>query len=329
MENQENSVQVTVIVISYNQVKYIREALEGLVNQQTNFTFELIVHDDASSDGTQAIIQEFYEKYPKLIVPILQAENQYSKKTNILEDYVIPQCRGQYIAFCECDDRWIDMKKLQKQFDVLNQREDCSICVHEVRTIDTEGNRKEETFPPQNLLKSNQIMSTNEFLKYDRYLFQTSSYFLRKSVFLKNKDLAYKLSSFLNGDECWLRVAISEGSIYYISECMSEYRLGVEGSWSTKYQEEGNKAYINLLKNTIKGDILFDQLTNQRFRNVLIEKCFRNLSVLTYHNQKEAQSILKENYSVFKKEMGQLTIKNRIKYYLLLASPKIVSLFMK
>lgn len=103
---------VTIRCTAYNHEPYIRACLEGFVMQKTNFRFEAIVHDDASTDGTAAIIKEYAEKYPDVIKPILERENQYSKGT--LGKIMDEASKGKYIAFCEGDDYWTDPLKLQK-----------------------------------------------------------------------------------------------------------------------------------------------------------------------------------------------------------------------
>lgn len=118
---------VSVRCATYNQEPFIRQCLEGIVMQQTNFRFEAIVHDDASSDGTAAIIHEYAEKYPDIIKPIFEIENQYSKHDGSLRRILDAEMRGKYIAICEGDDYWTDPLKLQKQVDWLEEHKDFSM----------------------------------------------------------------------------------------------------------------------------------------------------------------------------------------------------------
>ena len=98
-ECKGSGIMVSVCCITYNQVSYIRDALEGFVNQQTDFAYEVLIHDDASSDGTAEIIREYAKRYPDRIFPILQTENQYSKGlTNVSGTFNFPRARGKYIA---------------------------------------------------------------------------------------------------------------------------------------------------------------------------------------------------------------------------------------
>ncbi len=110
---------VSIHCLAYNHESYLRECLQGFVMQQTNFKFEAIVHDDASSDNTPIIIQEFADKYPDIIKPIYEKENQFSKSLIDLEIKMLSKMQGKYIAFCEGDDYWSDPCKLQKQVDFL------------------------------------------------------------------------------------------------------------------------------------------------------------------------------------------------------------------
>lgn len=115
---------VTVITIAYNHEPYIRECLEGIVSQRTTFPFELLIHDDASTDRTADIIREYEAKYPDIVKPIYQTENQYSRGVPIGHTFLYPRAQGKYIAECEGDDYWTDPLKLQKQVDFLESHPD-------------------------------------------------------------------------------------------------------------------------------------------------------------------------------------------------------------
>ena len=117
---------VTIRCLAYNHEPYIRQCLEGFVMQQTNFRFEAIVHDDASTDRTAEIIKEYADKYPDIIKPIFETENQYSKHDDSLRRIMNEQTHGKYVASCEGDDYWIDPLKLQKQVDFLNNHQQYS-----------------------------------------------------------------------------------------------------------------------------------------------------------------------------------------------------------
>ena len=119
---------VSVCTLAFNHNPFIRECLDGILMQKTNFAFELIIHDDASTDGTADIIREYEAKYPNIITPIYQTENQYSKGTRIMHQFVYPKAKGKYIAICEGDDFWTDPYKLQKQVDILESNSEYGMC---------------------------------------------------------------------------------------------------------------------------------------------------------------------------------------------------------
>lgn len=124
---------VTIRCLTYNHEPYIRQCLEGFVMQKTNFRFEAIVHDDASTDGTAAIIREYAEKYPDIIKPIFETENQYSKHDGALRRIMDEHTHGKYVAKCEGDDYWIDPLKLQKQVDFLESYPEYGLCYTNVQ----------------------------------------------------------------------------------------------------------------------------------------------------------------------------------------------------
>lgn len=107
---------VSICCITYNHVKYIRDALEGFLMQKTAFPIEVLIHDDASTDGTADIIRQYETEYTDIIKPIYQQKNRYSRGLPVLTlNY--ERVQGKYIALCEGDDCWIDENKLQIQFD--------------------------------------------------------------------------------------------------------------------------------------------------------------------------------------------------------------------
>lgn len=121
---------VSICCLTYNHSPYIRQCLDGFVMQKTTFPVEVLIHDDASTDGTQDIIREYECKYPDLIKPIYQTENQYSKGVKVSLVYNYSRVRGKYVALCEGDDYWTDPYKLQKQVDFLENHPDYVMCSH-------------------------------------------------------------------------------------------------------------------------------------------------------------------------------------------------------
>lgn len=138
----DNKILLSIRCLVYNHEPFLRQCLDGFVMQKTNFRFEAIVHDDASTDGSAAIIREYAEKYPDIIKPIYETENQYSKHDGSLGRIMNAACKGKYIAVCEGDDYWIDPLKLQKQVDFMESHPDYSMCFHRAR-IENETSKTE------------------------------------------------------------------------------------------------------------------------------------------------------------------------------------------
>lgn len=139
MEHKTQDIMVSVCMITYNHERFVEQAIKSIVNQKTNFKFELIIHDDASPDKTADIIRKYAEEYPEIIRTVLQTENQYSQGKDI-SDFYQHLFRGKYLAFCEGDDFWTDDCKLQKLIDYLEAHPDVPAVAHRHHIVDKEGN---------------------------------------------------------------------------------------------------------------------------------------------------------------------------------------------
>lgn len=138
---------VSICTAVYNHEPFLRECFEGFIMQKTNFAFEVLVHDDASTDGSTNIIREYTAKYPHIFKPIYQQENQYSKGVKVSLKYQYPRAQGKYIALCEGDDYWTDPLKLQKQVDFLESHPDYVMCSHRFKQyMQKEGIYKDDWY---------------------------------------------------------------------------------------------------------------------------------------------------------------------------------------
>jgi glycosyltransferase involved in cell wall biosynthesis len=157
-----SKVLVSISCITYNHAPFIRQCLDGFLMQKTNFDFEILVHDDASTDGTDAIIREYELKHPNLFRVIYQSENQYSKGVKAVNpSFNYPRARGKYIALCEGDDYWTDPLKLQKQVDIFEKYPDTVICGGRAKTWNE--TTKEFTHITPMLDKKNTCLTPEEF----------------------------------------------------------------------------------------------------------------------------------------------------------------------
>lgn len=155
---------VSINMLAYNHEKWIAKAIEGVVNQKTKYKFKLYIHDDFSSDHTTEIIKEYVDKYPNIIVPFYETENQYQKGVEITKTIMLPKMNGKYIAMCEGDDFWIDQYKLEKQINYMESNLSCSMCFHNAVVVDMD-NKKIRNFFPQKIWNDKEIIKKNQFFR--------------------------------------------------------------------------------------------------------------------------------------------------------------------
>lgn len=218
--------KVTILCTAYNQMNYIRQALDGFVMQKTNFPFEVIVHDDASTDGTTDIIREYEKKYPHIIKPIYQTENQFSQGKDILIDCMLDHIQGEYVAINEGDDYWIDENKLQRQFDFLEENHDFTVCFHPVKVIWEDGAQPESTFPTSKFRFNKDVLDLDDLLKHN--FIQTNSVMYRWCL----KKEMWPQKRILPCDYLWHLLHAKQGKIGFIPQIMSVYRRNQGGIWT-------------------------------------------------------------------------------------------------
>ena len=230
---------VTIRCAAFNHEKYIRQTLDGIVSQQTSFRFEAIVHDDASTDNTAGIIREYAEKYPDVIHPFFETENQYSKGGAEIERIFRENTHGKYMIICEGDDFWTDSLKLQKQVDFLEAHPDYNLYCHDWAVLTETG------------LQDSPV--------HDKY--RTSFSFTFASLpwiwITKTVTTMFRLSAIdfavlsryqYARDVHLVYYALKEGKGYYSPEVMATYRVHDGGVWSKVDLNERNRITYALYK---------------------------------------------------------------------------------
>lgn len=227
---------VSIKCLVFNQEPYLRQCLDGFVMQQTNFPFEAIVHDDCSTDGSVAIIREYAEKYPDIIKPIFEAENQYSKVGFAgLDKIMDSHLTGKYIAFCEGDDYWIDPLKLQKQVDLLEKHPDANMVYTSFETINDKG----EFVKYANFERKKHNMPSGDLLPYliaDSFI-MTLTVLIRKEMM--DYDI-YKRCKF-HYDYTLALTCSMYGDIIFLDETTGCYRRQDNGLTSAKIDKVINE----------------------------------------------------------------------------------------
>lgn len=242
---------VTIRCITYNHEPYIRQCLEGFVMQKTNFRFEAIVHDDASTDGTAAIIREYAAKYPDIIKPIYETENQYSKHDGSLRRIMDAHMRGKYIALCEGDDYWIDPLKLQKQVDFLEANPEYGLVHTYFNYVDTQNRIIP---PPEPFYEKLQERVFDGYI-WDYYLVNpgfilTCTCMYRRSLYRAEEQTFFDHGLFM--------MIARQSKVYCLREVTAAYRRNPEGAIMTN-----NQYYILLGKRVRLYQIYY--FTRNRF----------------------------------------------------------------
>lgn len=246
-EQGAQDIAVSVYCLAYNHENYIRDALEGFVSQKTTFRYEVLVHDDASTDGTADIIREYAERYPDIIRPIYQTENQYSKGIYVTREVIWPRMRGRYVAICEGDDYWTDPEKLQLQYETMEQHPECSICSHYVRMINEETGSLKGYFPGRKFGIGEGIL--DKTVQMDASLntvFHVTSVFLRRTVYDRYMGDTPEYARMMPVGDVPLQLFFAKyGQMYFIDREMSVYREGTSGSWTQRIERQREKAILH------------------------------------------------------------------------------------
>lgn len=290
----DDNILVSIRCLVYNHEPYLRQCLEGFVMQKTNFRFEAIVHDDASTDGSAKIIREYAEKYPDIIKPIYETENQYSKRDGSLTRIMNTACRGKYIAICEGDDYWIDPLKLQKQVSILENNINVFMVYTGFKTVDEKGNlicRPLYT----DFMKKSKSGDIFKMLLHGNFILTLTTCFRREVLLLAEKNnLKLDYALFLQ--------AAYMGDVKYIPEKSGCYRKNSKGAMSTNL----DRVDVSAWKVFKHFSMLF--LQNKRLKNFsLTEKIVIKILILSKAINKRLNKtdksffseILVENKSMF------------------------------
>lgn len=226
-------VMVSILCETYNHEEYIARTIESFLMQETNFKYEILIHDDASTDKTREIVRHYELRNPDLIDVIYQEKNQYSQGVDVA---ALNEKRavGKYLAVCEGDDYWIDPEKLQIQVDHMEEHPDCSLCVHAGLHIE---NGREEKFRSA---KTSRSFSVEEIIAGGGHLFDTASYLYRRDRGNIRPDFYYKNPYVFSDYQLMIYFALI-GEVYYIDRVMSAYRYDIPGSWTARNMKEIEK----------------------------------------------------------------------------------------
>jgi len=275
--------------------------------QKTDFPFVAIVHDDASTDNSAAIIREYEQKYPDIIHPIYETENLWRKGdgslTRIMND-TIEKSGAKYIAVCEGDDYWTDPLKLQKQVDFMEAHPDFSVCFHPVMVL----NQPTGEIAPDTLKDVPSITTIYELAEYSNYIHSPSVIYRYDSEIDKKFQ---KLGSVVVGDYLKHILYAEHGKIKKLPDYMAVYRQGV-GIW-TGPNSDGND---NLFKWIIACAKLSSVLDDKRAQRLLEKQIVHDknelMSEWKYYEKQYNQVLSSKAYRIGKKILKPFNFLKRI-----------------
>ncbi|EET61727.1 glycosyltransferase, group 2 family protein [Marvinbryantia formatexigens DSM 14469] len=306
----KKEIMVSILTTAYNHAPYIAQALDSFLMQRASFAFEVIVHDDASSDGTAEIIRLYEEKHPDIIRGIYQKENQFSKGKNPY-DFMMPLVRGRYIAQCEGDDFWCDKDKIQKQVNYMEAHPECSFCFCNSYNVDLQSNILKKVSP----VEKSRVLSDREMIAKPEIYLATAGTMYRSR---DSAEFPKELMAGEAGDIPLRNFLMLRGNAYGFADRMVCYRVMVPGSWSDRYAEEArnhpekfiekNLLYLAYYKN-------FDRYTNGKYHEELLPHINKRQFV-DYKMRSDWRALHEEPYRPMFRE---LPVKQKgiifIKYY--------------
>lgn len=300
--NNSDHIVVSICTLTYNHEDFIRDCIEGILMQETDFAFELLIHDDASTDNTQQIIQEYVCKYPLIIKPIYQNENQHSQGINPSVTYNYPRAHGDYVAWCEGDDYWTDKNKLAIQVQAMQENPQCHLSFHKAMQIDySDSNIPDEIIGVY--ANKNQIIQFEDIIHWYEGMIPTASCLVTQKV---KKELLHfqKDRNYLTiGDRYMQFFGARNGGAFYINKTMSVYRIATKSSWTRQIRQNVEKQ-IQYQFSVIKSYKELNNITSQKYKKefmFLIAHRIYQLGLIHMQNSIKTYSHL---YSDFYKKLS-------------------------
>jgi glycosyltransferase involved in cell wall biosynthesis len=275
-----NDVMLSISCITFNHVGFIKQSLDGMLMQKTDFFFEILINDDCSTDNTKEIIGEYANKYPNIIFPIFQKENQYSKGFRGMNArFNFPRARGKYIALCEGDDYWTDPLKLQKQIDFLEANNEYNLCGHKVSILKMNGD----------IIDSSKYVNKNDELTFDDVATKRKNIPTSSIVFRNNVNFPPWVYKVYGGDRALIFLNAQVGKIKILNFNASVYRIH-EGGVEQRYK---NNKFALPMRNIKEQFIYYNVLSKRAHKKTIFNNIIYNhFYILTW-------SLLKINLKIF------------------------------
>ena len=284
---------VSITCVVFNHDKYIEDTLDGFLGQKTRYSFEILIHDDVSTDDTVLIIEKYRKKFPDIIKPIYQKVNQYSQGKNPLA-ILFSEIKGEYFAHCDGDDYWTDENKLEYQITKMKKYPNLDMSFHCVSKL--MGKKKCQYYAKQ--AKDDRVFSIEEVILGGGEFCATSSLIFHSRVLKKIPKWFYKTTI---GDYPIqvLGAASGEGALY-LNRNMAIYRVGEPTSWTNSLSITKNSYSQLLLTNRFLNDLnnTLDRKYQREFFKVISSKNFAFLCKTSFSIEYREKLFRKFEYTL-------------------------------
>lgn len=272
---ESSDVVVSICMLTYNHASYIAEALEGILEQNVRFRYEILVHDDASTDGTADIVKYYAGRYGQIIKPIYQKDNVWTKGVNPSIFFNYPRVNGRYVAWCEGDDSWLDPEKLQMQVDILEASPEIDLCFHSalMRNITIESNKE---LSIGNYKADSGIVDFDDVFLRRCGMLPTASCIVRRDILQKLVDFMAPRPYLTSADIYMQSLGALRGGAFFIKRDMSLYRFGTPSSLTNGILSDSRK-FVNHHSSCIRGCIsmwrnYFPQRSKETLKKVVYKR---------------------------------------------------------
>ncbi len=302
--SQQTQAVVTVILPTHNHAPFIAQAIESVLMQKTSFPFDILLHDDASSDGTADICRAYAKQYPEKITLIAQSVNQYSIDRRIQSHILIPRVQAKYTAILDGDDYWVCEERLQLQVQYLEEHPDCTLCVGAANRVDVTGRITGRAAPydvsriidPDDMIRGGGGFVASDSIVMPTQLLKDLPAFAERT---EMEDIPFQLLGAL------------AGYAWYFAQTFVVFREAVPGSWSTRQFSSAIETRIKTSRDLIALNEGYDAYSGGKYHNAFAQAIhYQEFLILTYqHKLREA---MRPPYRVF---YDQLSTNRKIRLF--------------
>ena len=300
---QTNSL-VTVILPTHNHRPFIAQAIESVLMQETDFPFDILLHDDASTDGTADVCRDYAAKYPGKITLIAQSVNQYSIDRRIQSHILIPKVEAKYTAILDGDDYWLCKDRLQRQVRYLEEHPDCTLTVGAADQVDVHGNVTGRSAP----YATDRAIDPNDMIRM-------GGGFVASDTIVMPTQVLRDMPAFADRTEVedipFQLLGALAGYAWYFADTFVAYRQAVPGSWSTRQYSSAMETRIRTSRELIALNEGYDEYSQGRYHDAFVQAIqYQEFLIFTY--QHDLNAIKQPPYRAF---YDQLSWKRKLRLF--------------